>query len=337
MAENTGSLPFVSVFVPARNEEAGLENCLKSLLSQDYAGGWELLFADDASSDDTLAIALRLSERHKKLRVFSVEQGEGRIQGKQRALAQLGERARGDVFLFCDADMEVPQGWLREMVVRLQRGNASMINGSSCPAGSSLFAGLQALDWLIPQMAMGLAGKMGLAFTAMGNNMGITRNAYDAVGGYGSIPASITEDYELYRQASARGFSLIHYFEPAVLASTRPAESPGAWFSQHLRWTSGFMQLPPGGKIPKYLSLLLLPLLLFSAGLHQPLLLKAALVILLLKWIFIATGLFIIRKPALLLLLPLYECLYYPAYYSLFLASFFRKNLEWKGRKVRSS
>src|ERR671939_1598254 len=46
-------LPFVSVIVPARNEENYIERCLLSLLCQDYPN-FEVIAVDDNSSDNTL-------------------------------------------------------------------------------------------------------------------------------------------------------------------------------------------------------------------------------------------------------------------------------------------
>ena len=45
-------LPFVSVVVPARNEEGKISRCLKSLLQQDYPD-FEIVVIDDRSTDST--------------------------------------------------------------------------------------------------------------------------------------------------------------------------------------------------------------------------------------------------------------------------------------------
>ena len=46
-------LPFVSIIVPARNEEKDIERCLLSLLAQDYPH-FEIIAVDDNSEDSTL-------------------------------------------------------------------------------------------------------------------------------------------------------------------------------------------------------------------------------------------------------------------------------------------
>ena len=56
-----------------------------------------------------------------------------------------------------------------------------------------------------------------------------------------------------------------------------------------------------------------------------------------LKLVFWTSGLIYMGKWRLIPWIPVYECLYLPAYGSLFISSFFRKNLVWKGRKVKAS
>ena len=46
-------MPYISIIVPARNEENHIERCLLSLLSQDYPY-FEVIVIDDNSSDYTL-------------------------------------------------------------------------------------------------------------------------------------------------------------------------------------------------------------------------------------------------------------------------------------------
>ena len=47
--------PFVSVVVPARNEQGNIEKCILSLLAQNYPN-FEVIVIDDNSTDDTLKI-----------------------------------------------------------------------------------------------------------------------------------------------------------------------------------------------------------------------------------------------------------------------------------------
>ena len=54
-SDKYSDLPFVSIVVPARNEEKYIERCIISLLDQDYPG-FEIIVIDDNSTDATSKI-----------------------------------------------------------------------------------------------------------------------------------------------------------------------------------------------------------------------------------------------------------------------------------------
>ncbi len=67
----------VAILAPARNEEAIIEACLRSLLSQTYPS-YEIWLYDDASTDATLSIATRISEQHNsKLKTMPLNEVKG--------------------------------------------------------------------------------------------------------------------------------------------------------------------------------------------------------------------------------------------------------------------
>ena len=95
----------ISVLVAAKDEEAVIEKCLRSMLDQDYPN-YEVILINDRSRDQTGPIAERLAGENSKLRVLHVREGElaeGWF-GKNNAM-RLGEQAaRGQWFCFIDAD-----------------------------------------------------------------------------------------------------------------------------------------------------------------------------------------------------------------------------------------
>ena len=59
--QHSNHLPFVSVIVPARNEEKEIERCLVSVLKQNYPS-FEVIAIDDSSSDSTFEIMKKVKE-----------------------------------------------------------------------------------------------------------------------------------------------------------------------------------------------------------------------------------------------------------------------------------
>lgn len=100
-----GALPLISILVPARDEEANIEACVRSLLGSNYPH-FEVLVLDDHSSDDTYAILCRLRDQDHRLRVLVGSELPGGWCGKPHACWQLAQAARGEYLLLTDADCE---------------------------------------------------------------------------------------------------------------------------------------------------------------------------------------------------------------------------------------
>ncbi|MBC8273450.1 MAG: glycosyltransferase, partial [Chloroflexi bacterium] len=64
--------PFVSVLIPARDEEANIETCLNSLQKQDYPN-FEILVLDDNSSDSTADIVSRIAAMDDRIQLIRGE------------------------------------------------------------------------------------------------------------------------------------------------------------------------------------------------------------------------------------------------------------------------
>jgi chlorobactene glucosyltransferase len=61
--------PFISVLIPARNEELNIEACLESLQRQDYPN-FEILVLDDGSSDNTANIVARIAAKDNRIQLI---------------------------------------------------------------------------------------------------------------------------------------------------------------------------------------------------------------------------------------------------------------------------
>lgn len=100
--------PSISIIIPTLNSSVVLEECLKSIDSQDYPRGKiEIIIADGGSQDNTMEIAKKY-----KAKIFNnpLKTGEA---GKAVAL----KYARNELIAFVDSDNILPQvDWLKRMV-----------------------------------------------------------------------------------------------------------------------------------------------------------------------------------------------------------------------------
>lgn len=104
-----------SVVIPCLNGAETIEQQLEALASQQSPWPWEIIVADNGSTDGTLTIVRRYMDRLQNLRIVDASDRRG----QPHALNVGAHAARGDALLFCDADDEVAPGWLAAMSAAL--------------------------------------------------------------------------------------------------------------------------------------------------------------------------------------------------------------------------
>ncbi len=100
---HAGAPPRVSVILPARNEEAYIGRCLRSLLGQDYPD-FEVVAVDDSSGDGTGRIIRDAAGADPRVVHVSARPKPDGWTGKNWACAEGYRRASGELLLFTDAD-----------------------------------------------------------------------------------------------------------------------------------------------------------------------------------------------------------------------------------------
>jgi len=324
--------PSVSVFVAARNEEASIIKCLSALHNQKYPGAWEVWVADDHSEDKTAEIVGRFCAGLSNFNLIQVPESESHVRGKALGLAVIAEQAKGDLFLICDADMEMPERWIFSLVKEMKTQKVDLINGTTTTRGDSIFSVLQGIDWLLPQGTFAWMSRLDITYTAMGNNMAISRKAYNSTGGYLNLPFSLTEDFELFKHAKEKGFRLIHYFDTSVLGYSEPENSISDWVNQHVRWMVGFMQLPFSQQWVFYAQLIFYPLFFLSFLLEKSIGTSVLQGLFLLKMLYEAVLLVFVSRWKFILFLPVYQLVWWPFYMTCLLRFYFSKTIVWKDR-----
>jgi len=100
----------VSIIMPAKNAAQYIEDCLLSILAQDYSN-WELLVTNDHSSDPTGSILDRYSNQDSRIRIFQ-NLGQGITPALQTAYAQ----SSGSYITRMDADDLMSKDKLTQLV-----------------------------------------------------------------------------------------------------------------------------------------------------------------------------------------------------------------------------
>lgn len=206
-------LPFVSILVPARNEEENIKNCVTSLLEQEYPN-FEVVVLNDSSEDRTGDILKSIQQSYPGLKVITGKQLVEGWTGKTYACKQLAEETKGEWLLFTDADTTHKKSSLKEAMYTALYRNADLL--SVFPKNEMItFSEKLIMPMLyftsfvlLPHYFVDKKGfvKFGMA---VGPFMLFRRSAYDKIGGHESVKHSILEDVNIAKKIKAAGLQLV--------------------------------------------------------------------------------------------------------------------------------
>jgi len=108
----------VSILIPVRNEEGNILSLLQSIQKQDY-DYYEGIILDDDSTDNTYQVCSDFAAEHPHFKVIKGKKLPYEWLGKNYACHQLAKQAKGDYFLFLDADEQVYNGLINSAVHRM--------------------------------------------------------------------------------------------------------------------------------------------------------------------------------------------------------------------------
>jgi glycosyltransferase involved in cell wall biosynthesis len=215
----------VSVVVPCRNAARHLSQQLQALERQEYDKPWEVVVADNGSTDSSRRICEAFSRRL-TLRIVDVPSPIGASSARNAG----ARAARGKKLLFVDGDDEVTPGYVAAMAEALD--SAAFVTSRVDTA---------ALNPVWNRSAHGPWQEKGLLYLASdflpaaGPNIGISKSIFDSVGGYPEdIDFSAAEDLAFAWRVQLSGTRL--QFVPGALYRYRHRDSPWGLYRQSLRW-----------------------------------------------------------------------------------------------------
>lgn len=222
----SASDPRVSVVLPCYNGEPHLAHQLEALAAQEWDGAWEVIVADNGSTDGSRAVVERYRDRLPSLRL--IDASDRRAEPHAR---NVGVRAsRGVAIVFCDADDVAAPGWLRAMASALADGDAVAcamdVEKLNEPWVQASHGNFQISD--LQQIAYPPFYRH-----AGGFSLGVRRAVFDAVGGFDEgLPYLCDTDFCFRVQLA--GFSLS--FVPDAVMHYRYRDTFGGLFKQAVNW-----------------------------------------------------------------------------------------------------
>lgn len=241
---NTEDLPKISILVAAKNEEDNIIDCLTALAALDYPSDrYEVLIGNDNSSDNTEALVQSFISQKPNFKLINVNQKLGKADAKANVLAHLARVAHGSYFFITDADIQVPSTWAKSLL-SYAAPSVGIVSGTTAIAGTGLFARLQNMEWMYAFGMINGARKLNIPVTAVGNNMVVSRTAYESVGGYENIPFSVTEDYQLFKETLTKGWQYENLIDAQSICYSKPTATLAMLMRQRKRWMHGAIHVP---------------------------------------------------------------------------------------------
>jgi poly-beta-1,6-N-acetyl-D-glucosamine synthase len=254
MPGHTGNTT-ITVLIPARNEEANIVECLRSLARQSYPRSrFEVIVLDDHSTDGTVAAVQAFAGelRLRCLSMTSVPSAGSSNAYKKFAIGTGVSEAEGELIVTTDADCTFDPRWLATIASFYESKGAQFIaapvrigaQAGSPPARAvlphSLLGIFQTLDFITLQGITGAAVHSGLHSMCNGANLAYTRAAFNAAGGYRDIDSIPSGDdmllmHKIYRLYPERVFFLKSRH---AVVTTRPETSWKGFVHQRVRWAS---------------------------------------------------------------------------------------------------
>lgn len=220
-APNKRVTPEFSVVVPAFNAEDTIADQLVALEKQTFQGSFEIIVADNGSTDATTEIALSFSERLPGLVVVDA----GAKRGAAAARNAGARAATGEYLAFCDADDEVDAGWLEAF----KRGLPNEFMTGSIDH-DRLNRSIGETHWRSHVSSVPRA----LRFKpyALSGNMAVSRGVFEQSGGFPEDLGSVGEDVAFSWQLQLAGHEL--HFQPEAVVAYRHKHDLRALWRQHV-------------------------------------------------------------------------------------------------------
>jgi cellulose synthase/poly-beta-1,6-N-acetylglucosamine synthase-like glycosyltransferase len=235
--------PFLSIIIPARNEEDNIEACLQSVCNQSYPTHlYEVIVIDDHSTDNTAAIVKKYAGKNVKLISLKDELGNRQLNAyKKKAIEMAIAHATGDLIITTDADCIVKENWLQTIASFYQQTHAAFIAMPvAYDCNSSLLQIFQALDFMTLQGITGASVYKKMHSMCNGANLAYTKKAFEEVNGFKDIDNIASGDdmllmHKIYKHHQDKVFFLK---SKEVIVHTAPMKTVKDFFNQRIRWAS---------------------------------------------------------------------------------------------------
>jgi glycosyltransferase involved in cell wall biosynthesis len=222
----------LSVVIPCFNQAGRIGAQLDRLAQENWSEPWEIVVADNGSTDATRAIVRRYQDTIENLRLVDASARPGASHARNAGVAA----ALGECVIFCDADDQIQPGWLAAMADPLRthdvvagRLDSETLNDpwSQAALGRWQDEGLNPFGSYLPYGSSA--------------NLGVRRALHERIGGFDEDFLGAVHDIDYCWRLQKAGGQL--HFEPRAVVAYRFRRDLPSLFRQARFYGVGFVSL----------------------------------------------------------------------------------------------
>lgn len=233
--KNKDYKPFVSIMIPAHNEESVIANTVRTVLNLDYPN-FEIIAIDDRSTDNTASVLKDLEKEYPNKVIAFIRQKDA-FPGKSAVLNDALEFAKGEAILVFDADATMEPDFLTNLVYELEPKDVGAVQARKIVRNKDINLLTRCQN---NEMTMDTHFQVGRdsikgAVELRGNGELIKRCALEDIGGWNNY--TITDDLDMSTRLHIKGWDVRFCSDTAVYEEGIMYIAP--LYKQRRRWLEG--------------------------------------------------------------------------------------------------
>ena len=231
---NKNFKPFVTVMIPAHNEESVISNTVENILKMNYPN-FEVIVIDDRSSDNTASVIKDLEAKHEQVRALIRENDA--FPGKSAVLNDALKMAHGEAILVFDADATVEPDFLNKLVPNLEPADVGAVQARKIIRNKDInfLTRCQNNEYTFDTYLQVSRDAIKGAVELRGNGELIKRQALEDIDGWNNY--TITDDLDMSTRLHIKGWDV--RFCPDACVYEEGIVYVFPLFRQRRRWLEG--------------------------------------------------------------------------------------------------
>lgn len=233
--KNENYKPFVSIMVPAHNEESVISNTIETILNLDYPN-FEIIAIDDRSTDNTASVLKDLEKKYPN-KVIAFIRPKDAFPGKSAVLNDALEFAKGEAILVFDADATMEPNFLTNLVYELEPKDVGAVQARKVVRNKdvNLLTRCQNNEMTMDTYLQVSRDSVKGAVELRGNGELIKRTALEDIGGWNNY--TITDDLDMSTRLHIKGWDVRFCHDTVVYEEGIMYLFP--LYRQRRRWLEG--------------------------------------------------------------------------------------------------